>query len=148
MLILDHKLGIYIPSTQGIEQITAVEHTARSLAIGRILSAYFGGGTIYNDCTGFWLTDNNDLILEDSRLAYSFCDKSSYDLHWPDVIKLAADRCLEWYQESIGILDNNTLALYFAGESVDQIIADRVAVSRPYVENWPKYHQTAVNSKR
>lgn len=108
LIPLNHKIMIYIPSTQGVS--SEVDNSRYVEATAKLLSNCFGGATS-TQAVGYWVSDSEGLVKEHPVLVYAYAQESDFIKN----IDLIIDYCFqlkeELKQEAISLeIDNK---LYF-----------------------------------
>ena len=105
MLTLDHKLGIFTPSTgKNGNLITRDGLVDRLDLVAHKFTGLFGGATSFNGI-GHYAADI-EVIREDCILQLAWATQEAYNDHYDYILAWTSYLAKEWYQETIAVLDN------------------------------------------
>ncbi len=123
MFTLEKIIGIFVPSTDHIDQIISTEdYEDRILYVGEQFASWFGGFQAFTGGLGGFLANDGRLVTEDTTIVISWATLQAYEQFYTDVIELASRLAEEWTQESVAILDEKFhLHLIGADEKIKEI---------------------------
>lgn len=108
LIPLNHKVAIYVPSTQGVNTEANNQKYIESTA--QLLSNCFGGATS-TEAVGYWVSDNEGLVKEHPVIVYAYAQEQDFI----ESIDLIIDYCYkmkqELEQEAISLEIDNKLYL-------------------------------------
>ena len=108
LIPLNHKITIYIPSTQGVN--TETNNSRHVEATATLLSNCFGGATS-TQAVGYWVSDEEGLVKEHPTLVYAYAKEEDFKKY----IDLILDYCYQLKdilkQEAISLEIDNQLYL-------------------------------------
>lgn len=99
-LKLDHKLAIYVPGTNGVDQ--EADNAAQVERVAAEFSRMFGGATAQQSA-GYWLSESAGLVRESVTIVYANCTADQLRERLPDVLTLAQQIKAEMQQEAVTI---------------------------------------------
>ena len=95
---LDSKVGIYVPSTQNVNE--SVDNSEQVKSVIKELSVLFGGATA-SDAVGGWVTESGEIVVEHVTIVYSFCTSEQLKDHFDDIYSIAQRIKKEMTQEAV-----------------------------------------------
>lgn len=105
---MDHKVSMYVPSTNNTNQAT--DNNQQVQHIARQFSMFFGGATA-TQASGYWNSDQAGLVRELVTIVYAYTDLQTLNNRYADIESLALQLKSEMSQESVAIEIDNTLYL-------------------------------------
>ncbi len=106
LIALNHKVCVYVPSTQGVS--TEADNSKHIEATAELLSNCFGGATS-TEAVGYWVSDEEGLVKEHPVLVYAYAKEEDFIKY----IDLVLDYCNELkkalQQEAISLEVDNKL---------------------------------------
>jgi len=101
---LSHNVKIYVPSTVDVN-ITANKEMVNNAikTVAKKMSQWFGGTTVYNDCTGYWVSDKQGLVAETITIVSANCDENALSENIYNVISLVKQLGCDMKQECISL---------------------------------------------
>lgn len=106
LIPLNHKITIYIPSTQGVS--AEADNSKHIEATAKLFSNCFGGATS-TQAVGYWMSDTEGLVKEHPVLVYAYAQEEDFIKN----IDLIIDYCFqlkeELQQEAISLEVDNKL---------------------------------------
>lgn len=108
LIPLNHKITIYVPSTQGVD--TEADNTKHVEATAKLLSNCFGGATS-TQAVGYWMSDEAGLVKEHPVLVYAYAKEEDFIKNIDLIIDYCHQLKNELNQEAVSLeIDNQ---LYF-----------------------------------
>lgn len=105
-LKLDHKLAIYVPGTNGVDQ--EADNSEEVKKVAAIFSELFGGATA-TEASGFWQSETAGLVKERVTIVYSNCTEEQARENIEKVLELAQALKISMKQEAISIMADEVL---------------------------------------
>lgn len=105
-LKLDHKLAIYVPGTNGVDQ--EADNSEEVKKVAEIFSELFGGATA-TEASGFWHSETAGLVKERITIVYSNCTEEQARENIGKVLELAQELKTSMKQEAISIMADEVL---------------------------------------
>lgn len=107
LFILNHKLTVYVPATAGVNK--PIDNTKQVNQTAELLSRCFGGATS-TPAVGFWVSDKEGLVKENTTLVFAYADEASLTAHFDEVIEWCEHLKAEMEQEAIALELDNKMA--------------------------------------
>ena len=101
MFKLSSKVEIIVPSTVNVGEL--IDNT-----VATKLSNMFGGATATNS-QGFYVSDEGNLIKENSTIVYSYCTEDDLENNLDDIIRICEQLRDEMTQECVGLVVNGEM---------------------------------------
>ena len=108
LIPLNHKITIYVPSTQGTS--TEADNQQYIDTTARLLSAFFGGATS-TPAVGYWVSDVEGLVKEHPTLVYAYAEESDFIKHIDAILDYCYKLKQDLQQEAISLEIDNKLYL-------------------------------------
>ena len=108
LIPLNHKITVYVPSTQGVN--TQADNSRHVEATAKLLSNCFGGATS-TEAVGYWMSDSEGLVKEHPVLVYAYAKEEDFIKYIDLIIDYCHQLKQDLQQEAISLeIDNK---LYF-----------------------------------
>lgn len=105
-LKLGHKLAIYVPGTNGVDQ--EADNSEEVKKVAAIFSEIFGGATA-TEASGFWQSETAGLVKERVTIVYSNCTEEQAHENIGKILELAQELKTSMKQEAISIMADEVL---------------------------------------
>lgn len=106
MFKLSSKVEIIVPSTVNVGEL--IDNTEYVNRVATKLSNMFGGATATNS-QGFYVSDEGNLIKENSTIVYSYCKEEDLENNLDDIIRICEQLRDEMTQECVGLVVNGEM---------------------------------------
>lgn len=106
LIPLNHKITIYVPSTQGVN--TETDNSKHIEATAKLLSNCFGGATS-TQAVGYWVSDSEGLVKEHPVLVYAYAKEEDFIKNIDLIIDYCYQLKQELQQEAISLEVDNQL---------------------------------------
>lgn len=106
MFKLSSKVEIIVPSTVNVGEL--IDNTEYVNRVATKLSNMFGGATATNS-QGFYVSDEGNLIKENSTIVYSYCTEDDLENNLDDIIRICEQLRDEMTQECVGLVVNGEM---------------------------------------
>lgn len=108
LIPLNHKVAIYVPSTQGVN--TEANNQKYIEATAQLLSNAFGGATS-TEAVGYWVSDSEGLVKEHPVIVYAYAQEQDFIKNIDLIIDYCYKMKQELEQEAISLEIDNKLYL-------------------------------------
>lgn len=105
---LSHRVAIVVPSTININQ--TIDNTEYINKVASLFSNWFGGATA-TDNKGFWMSDTEGLVKENSTFVYANCTEIDMNNRVVEIFDLAESIKAELHQDSVAVEFDGMLIL-------------------------------------
>jgi hypothetical protein len=98
MVSLAHKVAVTVPSTSNVNtNIKRSEHKQRAAYIAEKLAQLYGGATVSDVMSGYWISDSKGLVAESVIKVEAYCEEAARLA----LFRLVAMAAKNWGQEAI-----------------------------------------------